>query len=149
MITLGIIGTAGRKEDRFKLNRANYSEALKAGKKVMEQVKADALVSGGAAYIDHIAVRLFLRGFVKSFTLHLPCKWDKKACEFKDSGVVDYRTNPGGTANHYHRKFSATVGINSLLDIQNAIDAGAKVVVTEGSWSEIQRSPKRLILSSP
>jgi hypothetical protein len=131
-MTLGIIGTAGRKDDGSKLTREVFKAMGLVGKEVLDKTKATALVSGGAAYADHVAVRLFLRGYVKKLTLHLPCKWDKKQICLKDTGEFNYQTNPGGTANYYHRKFSQVVGINSLEDISKAIEMGAKVVVTEG-----------------
>lgn len=132
MTTLAIIGTAGRKDDAAKLNRSVFSSMGITGKQVVEQTNATNLVSGGAAYADHVAVRLYLRDIASQLTLHLPAKWDKKNCCFKDTGEVDYKINPGGTANYYHRKFSTVVGINSLEDIQYAIKKGAEVIVTEG-----------------
>lgn len=131
-MTLAIIGTAGRKDDAPKLTKEKYFAAMKVAKSVMESVNADTLVSGGAAFIDHIAVRLFNAGLVKNLTLHIPCKWDKKNKRYKDTGEFNSTTNPGGTANYYHKKFSEKVGFNSLEDIAAAIKKKAQVVVTEG-----------------
>jgi hypothetical protein len=87
------------------------------------------LVSGGAAYGDHIAVRLFLAHPESKLILHLPCKFDKK---FEDTGVKDWRINPGNTANYYHSLFSKNEGIDSFGEIENAINSGAKILVYSG-----------------
>lgn len=130
---LAIIGTAGRKDDAPKLTRDSFVAMSKATKEVFTKHDIISwLVSGGAAWADHIAVRAYLKGYVPNLTLHFPCDWDKKKKRFKDSGVVDYKTNPGGTANYYHDKFSKVVGIESLKDIHDAIKKGAFVYVTHG-----------------
>jgi hypothetical protein len=92
--------------------------------------RAIELVSGGAAWADHVAVRLFLDGKASSLTLHLPCPFvDGK---YLDTGSNDWRTNPGQSANYYHQKFSQAMGCDTLADIQTAISKGANVVVGAG-----------------
>ncbi len=86
------------------------------------------LISGGAAYCDHIAVKLFLKHPNSKLTLHFPCKWNTTNIEFFDTKVVDWKTNPGGTANYYHKLFNKKCNINSFEDINNAIDLGANII---------------------
>jgi hypothetical protein len=40
--------------------------------------------------------------------------------KFMDSGVRDWKKNPGSSANRYHAMFSRELGYNSLYDLQNA-----------------------------
>lgn len=129
---LAIIGTAGRREDGPKLTRDTYIAMSKAVREVYGHYSFHGIVSGGAAWTDHLAVRMYLKDLTPELILHLPCEWDKKKKRFKDTGVIDFKANPGGTANYYHDKFGPIVGIDSLQDIHDAIKKGAKVIVTQG-----------------
>lgn len=125
MKTVSIIGTA---------KKFDFQKAYKQAEDYIENnISKDwneiHLVSGGAAYGDHIAVRLFLAHPESSFTLHLPCKFDKK---YEDTGVKDWRINPGNTANYYHSLFSKNEGIDSLKEIEQAISIGANILVYKG-----------------
>lgn len=75
------------------------------------------LVSGGSAWIDHIAVKLFLTGEYAGLHLYTPCEWDCLRIQYSDSGIYDWKENPGGTLNSYHRKFSIRAGIKSLEEL--------------------------------
>lgn len=113
MTSLAIIGTAGRKEDAIKL-AANaeyyYTRMLDCARHVAKLVGVDTLVSGGAAWSDFCAITLFLEDPLKyRLLLELPERLDvssehKRA--YRDTGEVDWRTNPGGTSNHFLRAFS-------------------------------------------
>ncbi|MCK4883680.1 MAG: hypothetical protein KAS30_02300 [Candidatus Diapherotrites archaeon] len=106
------------------------------------------LVSGGAALSDHIAVELFLSGFVKKLTLYFPCKWNEKKCEFMDKGPDNWRTNPGKLANSLHHEFGKRLKKNSLYEIQMAIDKGADIVIGKGFYArnlQIAATSKGLI----
>jgi DNA replication protein DnaC len=114
---IGIIGTAGRgKTDPLTKEtwEAMYGHALTLVK------PTDYLVSGGAAWADHIAVKLFLEGKVSNLSLHLPTM-------YKDGCFTPGYNTAGGTSNYYHNKFSEIVGFNSLVEIGIAIAKGAKV----------------------
>ena len=85
------------------------------------------LVSGGAAWADHVAVRLFLDKKVPHLRLFLPCEWS--GGHFYDNGIKeDFKRNPGKTANHYHLKFYKSTFINSLSEIQTAQNEGAELI---------------------
>jgi len=96
---IAVIGTAGRNEDGQKLSKEKFFEMVALVSK-LKDAKEATLVSGGAAWADHIAVVVFLLGNCKSLSLHLPCAWDVLREQYADTGEFDWRTNPGGTANH-------------------------------------------------
>lgn len=120
---LAIIGTSGRKDPLIKKDFINmYNHAKKFVKK--HHIKH--VVSGGAAWADHVAVKLFLRNKINFLTLELPCSFENK---FKDTGVVNWITNPGGTLNYYHRKFTQIRNRDSLAEINQAIQKGAECII--------------------
>lgn len=125
---LAVIGTAGRQDDAARINRKLYDAAY-------EDVLASAVkwgvkhgVSGGAAFADHLVVRAFLEGVLSELTLYLPAYF--KNGQFVSNPKI--RFNPGQTCNTYHRQFSASCELNSLIEIERAIELGASVHVFEG-----------------
>ena len=89
------------------------------------------LVSGGAAWADHIAVSLFLMNIpcIKSLTIYVPCSFNGEC--------FDNEVRDGGVANYYHRKFSDRLtGENhhTLAGIQRAIDRGATLITVDGGF---------------
>ena len=136
---ISIVGTAGRREDGAKMSKALY---IKAYFRVLELIQdkpiADRkLISGGAAWADHLAVSLYLSDEASSLDLHIPTQFITDANinmahagpipGFFDTGVRDWRTNPGGTANYYHKLFSEKVGNNTLAGIERALLKGATI----------------------
>lgn len=127
---VSIIGTAGRQADVLKkLNLKLFQKMVAAVEKCIREdfqldLKDDVcLVSGGAAWADHIAVQLFLEEKCDNLRLYLPCPWDTLQRKFVDNGDYGkhaWRTNPGRSANDYHRKFQQKTGILSLEEIQLA-----------------------------
>lgn len=114
---IAIIGTAGRDK--------NHPMSAKHWDFMCEMVRAelnpdDHLISGGAAWADHVAVWAFRTGLVHSLSLHLPAPlWYGK---FQG----DFGTS-GGTANYYHEKFSLAMGgraLDTLDQIAQCIDRG-------------------------
>ncbi len=121
---LAVIGTAGRTDDAPKVNRglydAMYGETLRA----MADWGVTALVSGGAAMADHLAVRAFLEGHADRLVLHLPAAFQKG--QYANAG-------DGATANRYHREFSRVCGLDSLGELARAISkAGCESHVGRG-----------------
>ena len=131
---LAIIGTAGRKEDNTKITVELYNNMKNIIYSfIKERPQIDALISGGAAVADHLAVLLYNKDIIKKLTLCLPCKFDMDACQFEDNKNPDWFLNPGKTVNYYHRMFCGHCnGIKSLEQIKFAIEKGAKVIVEEG-----------------
>ncbi len=93
------------------------------------------LISGGAAWSDHIAVQLFLdHDIVKSLTLFSPAEFDVKQHQFHDNGVFAYLKNPGRLANLRFHEFSKIMGRNMIKDISIAVQRGAKIIVNNNGF---------------
>lgn len=131
--TLSIIGTAGRGDDYARLDRAVYDRMADVARSAVRRLAGEgplpALVSGGAAWADHLAVRLALEGVVEPnrLTLHLPAPFVGRAF---DEAVKD-----GGTSNYYHRRFSQKTGVKSLDEVAAVIAAGATVTTSAGFFA--------------
>lgn len=125
MLHISVCGTAGRGADASYLDAMTFERmVIECDRYIMEHTsdtKTVMLVSGGAAWSDHIAVRLFLTGRYGGLILHMPCAWTGK--EFVDNG---------STANLYHRQFSYKMGISSFVEIEQARVQGARIVVHDG-----------------
>lgn len=100
---IAIIGTAGR-DKNFPLSVKHWDFMCNM---VRDEVEPDDhLISGGAAWADHVAVWAFRMGLVHSLSLHLPAPI--QLARF----MGGYGTS-GGTANYYHEKFSIVIGGSS------------------------------------
>ena len=127
--TLSIIGTAGRREDIKHLNSTTYYKMIDYARSYVIEKGVMQLKSGGAAWVDHIAVELFLEKVVSSLILCLPAPFENQkfySKEFKDAGSC---------SNYYHQKFSQKTNKQSLNEIDVAIKLGAKVEVYENNSS--------------
>jgi hypothetical protein len=128
MRVMSFIGSAGRGSDAARLNEnvyeAMYAEALDC----VRRFDIEIACSGGAAFADHIAVSLFLRGAVGGLSLYLPAVYENGA--YVPNARV--HANPGRTANDYHRAFRASCGIDGLSEIAAAISRGAYVETYAG-----------------
>lgn len=130
-ITLSIVGTAGRKDDAKRLSKKHFEAMCVVANGLITQCKEinypiSTLVSGGAAWADHVAVTLFLEKKAPHLRLFLPCEF--VGGSFRDNGNTDAYKNPGGTANYYHRQFQKNTGINSLTQLQIAAAEGAELI---------------------
>ncbi|MCK9556329.1 hypothetical protein M0R36_11060 [bacterium] len=126
MIHIGIIGTAGRGEDIKLLDTTIYENMCEYSFRFIKNYKKEEviLISGGAAWSDHIAVNLYLKNVCNSLILFLPCEF--KNGKYEEGS--DYKC-PGNIANYYHKKFSDKIKISSLNQISEAINKGAAVNV--------------------
>lgn len=113
--TLGIIGTAGRGDDAALLNFSLYDRMYQLVERaVSDMLVLDGdmmpftLISGGAAWSDHLAVLFFLLNRERypnmALRLELPAKFDTKRREFVSEGG-----RSASTANLYHRKMSSVL----------------------------------------
>jgi hypothetical protein len=147
---IAIIGTAGRDKDKpltyedFMWMRdevENYLFYNTEWDSALKQFEKIHLVSGGAAWADHVAVDLWLDYDFGGITLHLPCEWDATQCQFIDGGFNNW--HPGRIANYYHRKFTKTMKeldytFDSLYDIDDVVrdskttDKNINIVVGDG-----------------
>lgn len=111
MTTIAIIGTAGR-DKSIPMTPALWSWMLAdaAGRTSQE----DHLVSGGAAWADHLAVALFLKARAASLTLHLPAP-------FVEHLFVGPQGSAASAANYYHQRFSQVIGADTLQHVARAL----------------------------
>lgn len=132
-LSLSIIGSAGRGEDYDKLNLVKYEEMYRVADKTIDYITSKSttplttLVSGGAAWSDHLAVRLYLSNRIPNLKLYLPC--DYEGGKFTDDDIFGRIAD---TITHYHNQFEKETGQNSIKEIQLAIDKGADVTVING-----------------
>ena len=137
---IAIVGTAGRKTDGNRLTPDHFDFMLEeAGKEIVAAGNVPiTLVSGGAAWADHVAVDIALTHPERlefPLELHLPCRWDAYMRRFHDDGSRDWRRNPGGTSNYYHRLFAMRRGLDAyatLIELDMAIRRGAVVKIGSG-----------------
>ena len=112
MINVGIIGSAGRGEDLKRLNLEMVTKMRVIALGIINQVRGTSsvcLVSGGAAFSDHIAVDLYFSSLtiegdrvIDDLLLHLPAPFNKGEFHFLSTSFFD----PGKIANYYHRNVS-------------------------------------------
>ena len=124
------MGTAGRRPTSDLCTKELFDKAYNACANkisILVPLPEDRiLVSGGAAVIDHIAVKMFLYGFAPKLILHLPAKFENGA--FTGSRDAE-------TSNYYHRLMKSRSGIDGLADIDRAIRLGAVISVSDGFFA--------------
>lgn len=140
--TFAIVGTAGRKDDAQRLSVRHFVSMYDCARILIEQLNAnnyliDTIISGGAAWADHVAVKLFLQQKeLFKLKLFLPCPYNMETKKYDESPLninkESNRYSIGTTINYYHLKFSRTVGFDSFAEIHRAIKEGAEVVVKNG-----------------
>lgn len=106
---IAVIGTAGRDRNKpMTLTLWNWMIA-----DAIKRIPTDShLVSGGAAWADHVAVELYMRGHVNRLTLHLPAPMDIEKGIF----IGPYKS-AASAANYYHQQFSEVIGLDSRRQI--------------------------------
>nr|QBK89778.1 MAG: uncharacterized protein LCPAC101_00610 [Pithovirus LCPAC101] len=143
MISISIIGSAGRNDDADKLNRDIFIKMYnKANDTLNDIIKTKKiqysdiiLRSGGAAYSDHIAVLLFLK-YKKNnikLELHLPCKYIVNDTEKIIMFVGNNKT--ASTATKYHDDFNKKCNLNSFNEIYYALKLGATFFEYNGFYA--------------
>lgn len=136
--TVSIIGTSGRYAGPGgkHVDKQIFGAMCAEAKRIIEKEwglgwDRVLLVSGGAAVADHVAVSLFSDDpTARALLLYLPASWDHVKSTVHDTGRVDWRTNPGGTANYYHRLFSQRSGIESLKGMPDSISLAVPASLT-------------------
>lgn len=113
---VAVIGTAGR--DKSAPMFKNLWDWMVAD--VLRRVGPHThLVSGGAAWADHLAVEMFLRGRAAGLTLHFPAP-------FNGEKFVGPDQSAASAANFYHDRFSQVLRMNTRNQIAVAIERGAQ-----------------------
>lgn len=141
--TFAIVGTAGRKDDANRLSANHFQAMCECARLLLQQFQesdygVDTLVSGGAAWADHVAVKLFLNKEVPKLKLFFPCRFDESTVQFDPTPLNEHERqrgySTGDTANKLHARFSRKMSTNSLGEIHMAIKKGAVVVVPKGGF---------------
>lgn len=130
---IGIIGSAGRRQDADLMNRAAFELIMGDMFLAVTDFRLDVrarcedvvAVSGGAAWSDHAAVMAYLLEMVGHLHLYLPAAFDLGRQRFTNQGV-------GRRANELHEVFAVKVGRSPFTDIARAIEKGARVWVRNG-----------------
>lgn len=133
-VKIAVVGTAGRGDKVALMTASVFNKMIESAIDTIENKwkipwsRVD-LVSGGAAWSDHVAVRLYMRYKEEgtNLTLYLPCPLDeiKNPIKFIDNGYYDWKKNPGKSTNKYHGQFSFKIGSNSIEEIKEASTMGA------------------------
>mgnify|MGYP000879350174 FL=1 len=137
-MNIAIIGTAGRDDDGINLREQSFGEMFLVVNKItrtLSEGKPFNLVSGGAAWADHLAVFSFILGYPEKLFLELPCELTAEG-KFIDTGERDFRTNPGGTSNHYHELFSKKVRFDSFSQLRSAAKKPNCIITAGGGFFE-------------
>lgn len=125
-IRLAIIGTSGRSPNEKKLIDPSHFEF--ATESVISYIRDVLgldpfdiiLVSGGSAWMDHVAINLYLGGGFGGLNLYLPSKFDPKQKKFVN-------THEGRTLNQLHEQFTNKMNlINSFDDLTKITSRGPK-----------------------
>lgn len=112
---IAIIGTAGR-DKSIPMDIRHWDWMCKV---LASDLKPeDVLVSGGAAWADHVAVWAYLNNLCKGLILHFPAPFNGTSFE------GDYGTS-GNACNYYHGLFSRQLKQSSMQHLQEAITKGA------------------------
>lgn len=122
--TVAIIGSCGRTGPLF--NRTHFELMVAEAYRILTQdlkLKHWNLVSGGAAWSDHVAVALFLQGKGDSLTLHLPCKLSR-------NGLADAQSD------RLHRAFSRTSSRDSIGELNRVAEMPNATVKTWKGYRE-------------
>lgn len=79
------------------------------------------LVISPQPWMCHIGVMMFLSGMVDSLVLTMPCAWDARMCQFDERPTDDHSESVAILMNNTHRHFQRETGINSLMQVGEAI----------------------------
>lgn len=129
MIRLGVIGTACRDlPEQKRITKDHFDWMIDTVEIYIEQVLETTpdniiLVSGGSAWADHVAVKLYLTGRFAGLHLYLPSEFNHKTKLYKN-------THEGRRLNELHQICSATTGYDTLNEIFLATYGKDKAKVT-------------------
>lgn len=111
---IAIIGTAGR-DKSIPMTKELWRWMIEDVSSRIQQT--DILISGGAAWADHLAVELFLSNKCKELILHLPAPLSMETKSFDGP----HYNSAACSSNFYHSRFSKIIGYNSLHQIAEVI----------------------------
>jgi len=151
-VHVAIIGTAGRKEDARRMSKALFDRMVDHAahqQRVVWKLPNDrvVLVSGGSAWADHVAVRLFLNEALDpdghpyaGLQLFLPCPFILTAATARalDNGSWQWQANPGRLLNSLHQAFSQTMQKEKEMKSASAASAAASASGISASQHQFQ-----------
>ena len=133
---MAIIGTAGRGDDKDWLTHDHYQRMIEATIKLCQHFKIDLtqsqLVSGGAAWADHLVVTAALLRFVDPVNVTLYFPTPLGADGYLGDNKQTEKT--ADTANYYHKLFSQRTGFDSVKQLHAIQTDGAHCVPGNGSF---------------
>lgn len=112
---IAIIGTAGRDKTKPMTEGLWHWMVAQALELIPE---GSNLISGGAAWADHVACELYRLGHAASLHLHLPAP-------FVNGRFQGPSSSSANTANYYHELFTQAINRFTLHDITLCIKHGA------------------------
>jgi len=124
---IAIIGTAGR-DKSIPMSKELWHWMVEDVSSRIQQ--DDILISGGAAWADHLAVELFLSNKCRELILHLPAPFSLESGKF--SGP--HYNSASSACNFYHGKFSKIIGYNSLHQIAEVISRNQLITFEPPSY---------------
>jgi len=136
MTRLAIIGTAGRQDDGRKLTLKHWQRMVAAVRLFITKRGIDPLflevVSGGAAWADHLAVELVVSGFIRpgQLTLYLPSTLESSGYV----GDTEWEKKVAGTAMYYHQVFSQVIQTDTIEQLLEVIGQGAVAETVKGGF---------------
>jgi len=127
---IGVCGTAGRLG--AKLTKDDFQWMVNSLKDEISSLDDEVIVikTGGAAWADHVGVKLFLEKSQfseKDIRLHLCLP-----APFLTKGYFSIRSEAGRTSNRLHRNFSDQIKTDSLRELHKALTEGAFLEVKNG-----------------
>ena len=135
MIIVSICGSAGRNGSHTRITLALFNKLYNVFNDSIFKLHNDiksmyntehkiTLMSGGAAFVDHIAVRIYLNNLDR-YKLHLALPCNITVNGFTGNKVAE-------TASYYHDLFRKQTSINSVSEIIQAIQKGATFSIHNG-----------------
>lgn len=120
-----IIGTAGRSNKEL-LSPKLWAAMKENAQSNIQDLGVNHLVSGGAAWADHLAVWAFNNALCSSLTLCLPAPFDVNSQRFVQK--KPFEKSAANASNYYHEMFTKQINENTLAQLAQAIERGATVI---------------------
>jgi hypothetical protein len=141
---VSIVGTSGRRGDAMRMSSALFSKmCARAEQIITDELKLQwssvHLQSGGSAWSDHVAVRLYLKHDASTLMLFLPCQLRMRTdrrIEFLDNKSSDWHLNPGWLCNRVHHEFGRVLGVDTCGEIYQAYQRSAVLDVDSSGFHE-------------
>ena len=104
---VAVVGTAGRDKSK-PMTKATWQAMLDDIRGRLQP--DDVLVSGGAAWADHLAVHAYLQGWCEGLKLYLPAP-------FQVNKFVGPAASAASAANYYHLLFETATGVRGRQEM--------------------------------